>query len=336
MQDKLLFVIGSPRSGSTMLQRMIGSHSKIFTHPEPHLMTPLAHLGYYDTVDKAPYDHINAAKAMREFVDELPNGEQDYLDACRAYTDTLYGRMLATREEKTLFLDKTPAYALVTDFIQRVYPEARYVVLTRHPLAILSSYANSFFAGDYDAAYRFNPILDRYVPAIARFLRDPDGPPRHHVRYEDVVADPDAALAGIFAFLGLEHEEEAVHYGKHDHIKKSFGDPNVDTHKRPTTRSVAKWASELAADADKLSRAQGIVAGLTDADLETWGYPRDTFFEALDEARSSGGATPPKERINAYRVQRKILMRLRKNIHENQFGRVVKGVRYYCDVLLCD
>ena len=119
MEDKVVFVIGSPRSGSTMLARMLGSHSKIYGRPEPHMLTPLAHLGYYQNVDKAPYDHILAAEAIREFVADLPRGEQDYIDACRAYADTLYLRMLSTRPGKELFLDKTPAYGLVLDFIDR-------------------------------------------------------------------------------------------------------------------------------------------------------------------------------------------------------------------------
>ena len=333
MEDKLLFIIGSPRSGSTMLQRMVGSHSRIFTHPEPHLMTPLAHLGYFNNIDKAPFDHINAAKAMREFVEGLPKGEQDYVDACRAYADTLYGRMLGT-SEATLFLDKTPAYALITDFIARIYPQARYITLTRHPLAILSSYANSFFEGDYEAAYRFNPILDRYVPAIAAFLRR-DKVPQLHVRYEDVVGAPTDHLGSIFDFLGLEDEPEAANYGSFKHIKKSYGDPKVDNNARPVTASVDKWATELAQDPDKLAFARGIISGLNPEDLATWGYPPETLFDALEEARSqSGGAQPPKETLNAYRIQRKILLRLRRNIHDNQLGKAVKAVRYYCNVLL--
>ena len=330
MEDQLLFVIGSPRSGTTMLQRLLGSHSAIFTHPEPHLMTPLAHLGYYDTVDKAPFDHINAAKAIVEFVDELPNREDDYLDAVRAYTDTLYGRMLATSDCR-YFLDKTPAYALITDFIAKVYPKAHYIVLTRHPLAVLSSYANSFFDGNYAAAYDFNPILDRYVPAIARFLRDTDVP-KVHVRYEDLVEDPDGQMSEVFAFLGLEHEPDAIEYGKHKHIKKSFGDPNVDSQSRPTTRSVAKWKAELANNPEARKMAEAIVAGLDGHDVATLGYDKATFF---DDLHGEGGKTPRK-RINAYRVQRRVLLKLRTNIHENQFGRAVKAVRYYCDVLLRD
>jgi hypothetical protein len=241
--------------------------------------------------------------------------------------------MLETTES-TLFLDKTPAYALITDFVSKLYPSSKYITLTRHPLAILSSYANSFFEGDYKRAYAFNPILDRYVPAIARFIRQTEVP-QLHVRYEDVVADPEKHLKQIFTFMGLEDEPEAVNYGQHKHIKKSYGDPKVDDNQRPVTASVAKWARELANNGEKLSMARGIISGLDPRDLEAWGYPIETLFDAVDEARE-GGKEIPKEPINAYRIQRKILLRLRDNIHENTFGKAVKAVRYYCDVLLRD
>ena len=163
MQDRLLFVISPPRGGSTLLQQMLGSHSQIYTHPEPHLITPLAYLGYHDTVDKAPYDHINGAEAIRLFVGKLPRGEDDYLDALRAYSDTLYGRMLEPSGQR-YFLDKTPAYATVLPFLTKLYPQAKYVVLTRHPLAVMSSYANSFFVGSWHDAQAFNPCSSATCP----------------------------------------------------------------------------------------------------------------------------------------------------------------------------
>ena len=61
----------------------MGAHAEVFTHPEPHLISPIAHLGVFGNVDKAPYDHINAAEATRAFIDDLPRGEEDYLDALR-------------------------------------------------------------------------------------------------------------------------------------------------------------------------------------------------------------------------------------------------------------
>src|SRR5262245_56550133 len=116
LHEDLIFIIGAPRSGSTLLQRLLASHSGVPSHPEPHLITPLAYLGYYDTVDKAPFDHINAAAAFREFAQELPRGEEDYLDALRAYTSTLYERVLAPTG-KHRFLDKTPEYATILPFL---------------------------------------------------------------------------------------------------------------------------------------------------------------------------------------------------------------------------
>ncbi|HKK50057.1 MAG TPA: sulfotransferase, partial [Myxococcota bacterium] len=188
MQDRLVFLIGSPRSGSTLSSRLLGAHSEIFAPEEPHLITPIAHLGYYGSVEEAPYDPIIVRQAARHLVAHLPGGESAYLDALRAYTDAVYRGLLGSEEAgaASLLLDKTPAYALCLDFLARLYPEARYVVLTRHPIAVWSSYVDSFFDGDDRVAHAHNPLLERYVPAIARFLRTATVP-IHALHYESLV-----------------------------------------------------------------------------------------------------------------------------------------------------
>src|SRR5213594_4853552 len=212
MQDRLIFLIGAPRSGTTLLARMMGAHSAIYQRAEPHLVTPIAHLGFYGSVQKAPYDPENAEQAIHELVADLPRGEEDYLDALRAYTDTLYERLLAAAPGKRFFLDKTPAYALVLPFLTRLYPKARYVVLTRHPLAVLTSYVESFFDGDWQVAVEHNPLLGRYVPALAAMLRERPVP-LVHVRYEELVRDPETHLRRICDHLGIPFEPGAIAYG---------------------------------------------------------------------------------------------------------------------------
>jgi hypothetical protein len=326
----LIFVISPPRAGSTLLQRMMGAHPEVFTHPEPHLITPIAHLGVYYGIDKAPYDHINAAQATKSFIEGLPGGEQDYLDALRAYTDTLYGRMLST-SEASFFLDKTPANALVLPFLQRVYPDAKYVVLTRHPLAVFSSYANSFFNGDWEGAHAFNPILERYVPAIASFLRERPVP-LLHVAYEDLVTDPEPQLERIFAYLGLEHSPDAVDYGRAAPMKKGMGDPiTVDAHDRPVSDNIDKWATELAHDSDKRALAERMIAAIDLADLEAWQWPPEALWAPVAQA---GDSAPPKPARNSYTFQRRVMLALKKDIHRRPHGKLVKRVKYYCDVLL--
>ncbi len=333
MEERLVFLIGSPRAGTTLLARMLGSHSAIYNRPEPHLLTPLAHLGYYGTVQKAPYDPFNVTEAMQGLVAELPRQEADYLDACRAYTDVIYGRLLA-RSGRRWFLDKTPAYALVIPFIIKLYPRARYIVLTRHPVAIFSSFVSSFFDGDYAVAQAHNPILDRYVPAIARLLRDRPVP-LVHVRYEDVVAEPATALGSICALLGVPFEVGMIEYGRHDHATTGLGDPlGVARHDRPVTSSVEKWTDEIAGDAPRIDFIRRIILGLDPDDLRLWGYERDEILRGLDAA---AGRQPRRARVpalNRYRVERKLLVLLRRNIHHNALGRALKRLRFALDVVL--
>jgi len=330
MQEQLVFVISPPRAGSTLLQRMLGAHPAVYTHPEPHLISPIAHLGIYGNVDKAPYDHVNAAVAMRSFIEELPRREDDYLDALRAYSDTLYSRMLAP-SGRSRFLDKTPANALVLSFLAKLYPRAKYVVLTRHPLAVFSSYSNSFFQGDYAAAHAFNPILERYVPAMGKFLRDRPVD-LHQVAYEDLVAKPKEELGAIFRYLGLPPDEGAVEYGKRGPMKEGMGDPiTVNRHDRPVTDSTEAFADELATDPAKLALARTMIERLDDADLVAWRWPRERIFESVERA----GGTPPRKPVwNSYTLQRKVMLALKKDIHQRPHGKIVAKLKYYCDVLL--
>ncbi len=336
MEDRLLFVIGTPRSGSTLLTRMLGTHSAVHSPAEPHLLTPLAHLGFYASIEQAAYDPIITERAIRELVAALPQGEHDYLDALRAYTDTLYGRLLESSGRRIL-LDKTPAYALVLDFVAQLYPKAHYVVLTRNPLAIWSSVVRSFFDGDHEAAHRHNPLLECYVPAIARFLRE-QTVPLHHVRYEDLVREPEAAMEAICAFAGLEFEASMVDYGESAEGRREsvrgLGDPiTVARETRPTTHSLERWAGDMAGDPDKIAQAERILASLLDADLETWGYSRPELEQQL-AAVDPVGTRPKRRALTRYALERKLLVLLRRNIHHNALGRLVRRIRSFCDVLL--
>ncbi len=334
MEDNVVFVVGSPRSGSTMLARMISSHSVIYGRPEPHLMTPLAHLGYFANVDKAPFDHVLAAESTKEFVADLPGGEQDYIDACRAYSDLLYSRMLSTKSGKRYFLDKTPAYGLILGFLEKIYPNAKYVVLTRHPLAVFSSFAESFFDSDYQAAHAYNPIIERYVPAIAKFLRE-RRVPIFHVVYEKLVSDPEPMLKGIFEFLGVPHESSAVDYGKHAHEAKGLGDPiGVAKHSRPSTGSIDKWAIEIVSDPRRLQLCKQIIERLDPADLETWGHPLEGLWAPLERAGATGAVSKPKK-LDRYRLERKAIVALRAQVsRHDSLRRLLQRLRLATDVLL--
>src|SRR5262249_25618695 len=274
MQDRLVFLIGAPRSGTTLLARMLSAHSAIYGRAEPHLITPVAHLGYFGKVQKAPYDANNVEQAIREIVDEIPRHEAGYLDALRAYTDAMYAQLMEVAPPgKRLFLDKTPAYALVLPFLARLYPAAKYVVLTRHPLAVLSSYVESFFDGDYRVALEHNPVLQRYVPELARMVRAPPVA-RVWVKYEELVREPEANARRICEYLDLPFEEQMIRYGESGEAFKGLGDPTgVARHTQPVTTSVSTWAAEMASNPDTLALVGRVIDELDPADPATLGYP---------------------------------------------------------------
>jgi len=98
---------------------------------------PQSHLGYYASVQKAPYDRSTSSR--RDEFGHRPAAREarTILDA-RARSSTPCTSACCRRPpQSAMFLDKTPAYALVLPFLVEALPGAKYIVLARHPLAVL-------------------------------------------------------------------------------------------------------------------------------------------------------------------------------------------------------
>lgn len=328
IESRLVFVLSAPRSGSTLLMRILNATDQISARSEPHLIPPLAHLGYWDCVEQAPYDQLQAQDAMRSFVSAHHMGEDLYYQACRAYADVLYGAMLKEGGAQ-YFLDKTPANALVLPFLKRLYPHAHYIVLTRHPAAIFASYVDSFFDGDVHAASAFNPILSRYIPAMVDFIQDP---PQNmtHVTYERLVQEPENVLAQLCGFLKIPVQEEALNYNRVQ-VEEGFGDPiGVGQNTRPVQDSLFRWVSFFQGNPQAKEILEEQLKSVSDMQLSYFG----TSFSELWEPIEKGTARAKKRNNNRFMMERKILIALRRNIHTRPHGKWVQSLRRFCDVLL--
>jgi hypothetical protein len=336
MSQRMFFVVGAPRSGTTLLMRMLNVHPEIYTRPEPHLLTPLAHLGYYAYVDKAPYDQLQAAQSVKEFVGALEGGEETYLEALRAYTDQMYGKMLEPTG-KRFFLDKTPAYGLILPFLEKLYPDAVFIILTRHPFAIFSSFAESFFDDDWEVAWTHNKIVERYVPALASFVRNHTCKRFHHVRYEDLVADPEKELRAICAAADMPYTPDMINYGQKQLDATGLGDPiGVGKDTKPNTKSLHKWARSVAHNERRMEMCREMVRYVDDADLELIGYTRDGLWAPLADVSPEKAKEAQNKAVqwDRYHVERRLLVWLRRDIHTSVLGKLLKKLRFYTDVLL--
>lgn len=332
----LVFILGAQRSGTTLLERLLSSHSQIKGGPEPHLLTPLAYLGYWGRVEKAPYDHVVAAIGQKAFIDALPNKEQDYWNACRSYCNQLYDAYMEGSSE-SICLDKTPEYATVWPFLTKVFPDAKYIVLTRHPAAIFSSFANSFFDGDFAAAQQHEPILERYIPALAGFLRQTEVP-FFHLCYEDLVREPEIWMQKLYTYLDLPLETNTVEYGANTQqaSKSGLGDPiGVGQHSRPTDANIYKWAEEFSGDQQKRQLLHQTVERLDPKDLATIGYPLDSFWLPLENSGLTTGQPNSTNKLTSYRMQRKLIVKGRSLAQRSSKVRAsLTWLRLACDVML--
>ena len=304
MQSSPVFLVCPARSGSTLLARILGTHSAVIAPDELNLIQPIYHLGYFGVVDSlgkgfkddAHYHPELVASATREFVPHLPRGEADYLDALRAYTDTIYQRLLAGSGKRVL-VDKTPAYLRYADFLMKLYPNAPMICLTRHPLAVAASFnrmhsdlnlwkkilPEHLFAvyAERDVADYVRRTMRVFASGMTRVLGN-NQLTKIHVKYEELVADPMATMSRICAFLDLPFEPEMIEYGKREPVaaqgSKLLGDPYVvHKHERPVDGYQQQWIQTLGERSDGRAFARDMLGCFTDEDLAAWGYARVTI-----------------------------------------------------------
>ena len=108
----------------------------------------------------------------------------------------------------------------------------------------------------------------------------------------------------------------------------------VSKETRPTTGSLAKWATAATGRPERVGLYREILARLDDEDLSTWGYSRQQISAQLD-AIDLGGKPAARPRLTRYAVERKLLVAIRRRIQpDNGLGGLVRRIREFCDVLL--
>ncbi|NQY99297.1 MAG: sulfotransferase [Bdellovibrionales bacterium] len=328
--ENLIFIFGIPRSGTTLLQLMLSAHSRVSTLPEHSLTLPIKYLGYYATPVQAHYPISITSLGIQELVKQLPQGEEDYLEALRAYCNTLYEKSLSRDEKADLLLDKT--FYFHWRFLTKLYPKAKYIVLSRNPLAILDSISSSFFAGSYKETVRTGKDIQNDLPILADFLNQNDVASLH-VRYEDLVTSPEAEASRILKFAGIDFENGVVNYG--DSVEKEFrlGDPiQAFKAKAPNTESLDRWKNELTANPQKVIYANELLSELSKEDVKTFGYDLSELKQELSAIKGARSWFRFESRL--LRVRPWVWIVLLKLMKLSSFKSLIKAMRYYSTLLL--
>jgi hypothetical protein len=200
-----VFIMSAPRSGSTLLRVILGSHSRLYAPPE----LPLMHLEA-----RAETRWIQTSiKALR-----LTNEELDHMLWDRVLADAL------ARSGKLVVVAKTPSNVLLWQRIADCWPDARFIFLLRHPAAVVASLQAS-----WDPAWHpdGSGTLDETAGKVLRYMTKVEearrARPGHTVRYEDLTADPETVVRRLCGFLRLRYEPGMLNYGQFPHARFTAG-----------------------------------------------------------------------------------------------------------------
>jgi Sulfotransferase family len=193
-----IFVIGSGRSGTTLLRNMLNAHPAIYIAFEPHFYwyesmyrtraTGRVFLDYYFQTSHFRRQHVDPARVLAGLPDPLPRSALGL-----AYAAVM--REKAAQFGRTRFGEKTPAHVTLLNRIYRDFPDARVVHIVRDPRNTVVSLSRMPWAPGstmINAGY-----LDTEHKHATRF-RDR----MLRIRLEDLLAEPRATMQSVLAYVG--------------------------------------------------------------------------------------------------------------------------------------
>lgn len=200
-EQRLVCIVGSPRSGTTWLQKLLASHADVRTGQESDLfdmyLAPL--LRNWNTFKRPTGRGVLGLACYLT--------EEEFRTSLNTFMGMLLGPMLAPLEPGQLFVEKTPSHALYLPEILSLLPGTRIIHLVRDPrdVALSMIRASRSWGADWapatvrDAARMWAQHTGA-VQSAADILSEVNF---LELRYEELLAAPEAELARTLAFLGL-------------------------------------------------------------------------------------------------------------------------------------
>ena len=238
-------VLGVSRSGTTLLKAMLDAHSQLAIPTESYFVPQL-----WDRHGERPnrdelLEDLARLERIRQWGVELQDvaerlpPEPTFADAI----DAVY-RSYAEGQGKPRYGDKTPLYMQHLDVLPRAFPDARYVHIVRDgrdaALSMLAMRRKPRFnlsrprgVGDFACAWQ-REIRDAQRFGVTH--------PYLELRYEDLVAEPEARLRDVCTFLGLDFEPGMLEYHRRENPALYADHPRLA---QPPVRDARSWRKEM-------------------------------------------------------------------------------------------
>jgi len=224
-----IFIVGLPRAGSTLVEQILASHSRIEGTMElPDMMMIAGRL--QSRIDEGEFPDFAAMIASLTPDDRARLGEE-YIERTRVHRQT----------DKPLFVDKMPNNWQHIGLIRMILPNARIIDARRHPLSCcLSGWKQHFARGQtfsYDLA-EIGQYYRDYVGLMAAYdAADPGAV--HRVIYEDMVSDTETEIRRMLDYLDLPFEQSCLEFHRNTRAVRTASSEQV---RQPiNTQGIGQW-----------------------------------------------------------------------------------------------
>jgi hypothetical protein len=269
------FIVGCPRSGTTLLRRMLDSHSEIAVTPETHFGANYVRERDRFGVEGGPsarsalLDEFCRSACFREMaIDESrfrARAESDPKDPWLPLRIAMqdFGRL----RKSIIVGEKTPSHAVQIEALSEAFPNARFLILRRDPRAVVASWHKTTWSKR--TSTEVSEKWRRYSQALRHACRSLPGRCLE-LRYEELVSDPTALLKTICDFLGTAFDPRMLFYHERNASSRDEGVDNELTFEPPNPSRIDAWRAET--PARELRRIEAICGH----EMVVYGYPRET------------------------------------------------------------
>ena len=246
--EGLVFLLGLPRSGTTLLSALLDDHPEIVCPPEPWIGLAL------DSIGLVPVGHPADARVIGRATTEFLNmdaGDGVRTQAIRNFANAAYNARLG---DASILIDKTPRYWHILDQLVEWFPDARFIHLRRNPFDVVASYLKTW---SIDLADQLSTgVSSIHVLDIALGLHRIEEFAEEHadrvctVSYEALVADTAGSMTELHEFLGVpvlvrDEDEYQLGTGVRRVTASTLGDKNILTHDHVHAQSVGNGLETL-------------------------------------------------------------------------------------------
>jgi hypothetical protein len=227
--DAPIFIVSLPRSGSTLLEQMLGCHEEI---------EPLGELPYVPALLRSVMERATQRGRVT-----VPQTIAGLSPADRTLLGEEYLRRAAAHRlsESSRFADKLPHNWNNVLFIRHILPNARFIDIRRSPISCC--FAN--FTHSFTRAHASSFALDHIGRAYSDYVRlmdqlDEAAPDMvHHVRYEELIETPEPVLRAALDYLDLPWDDALLRFYESD---RNVRTPSAEQVRRPLNREgIGAW-----------------------------------------------------------------------------------------------